>query len=55
MTVYRYHPVHGLVSATDPNGVVTEFTYDGYGRLTESSFLDADVQKAVTEKYVYKF
>ena len=55
VTVYRYHPVHGLVSATDPNGVVTEFTYDGYGRLTESSFLDADAQKAVTEKYVYKF
>lgn len=33
MTSYTYHPLYGVSSSTDANGVTTYFEYDGHGRL----------------------
>lgn len=35
VTVIQYEPLVGIVSETDPRGIVTRYTYDEFGRLDE--------------------
>lgn len=55
VTTYLYDPALGVVESVDPNGVVSRFAYDGYGRLTESGYLDPEGRKTALRKYVYRF
>ena len=36
VTVYDYAPTRGPVYRNDPNGNVTTWSYDGFGRMTEA-------------------
>lgn len=55
VTTYKYNPLHGVVSVTDPNNVVTGFDYDNYSRLTEGYYWDEDSRKIMLQKYIYNF
>lgn len=55
VTTYAYNPLHGVVSITDPNNVVTGFDYDNYSRLTDGYYLDGDSRKVMLQKYIYNF
>lgn len=35
MTTYTHEPLIGITSKSEANGVVTNYTYDGFGRLTD--------------------
>lgn len=35
VTLYQYAPQRGMVYKNEPNGNITTYTYDGFGRLTE--------------------
>lgn len=50
VTVYRYAPQRGVVYMNEPNGNVTTYSYDGFGRLTEIR----DKDGAVLEYNEYK-
>lgn len=50
MTVYRYAPQRGVVYMNEPNGNVTTYSHDGFGRLTEIR----DKDGAVLEYNEYK-
>lgn len=58
ITTFKYNPLQGLVSITEPNNVTTKFDYDHYSRLTGSYFLDfkspTDIRKTMLQKYIYK-
>ncbi len=54
VTLYDYDPVQGLTGVTDPNGVVTRFEYDHYNRLTDSYYVDPDLQKVMLQQYIYR-
>ncbi|MDD2954607.1 MAG: RHS repeat protein [Parabacteroides sp.] len=54
VTLYDYDPVKGLTGVTDPNGVVTHFEYDHYNRLTDSYYVDPDLQKVMLQQYIYR-
>lgn len=53
VTTYKYNPLHGVVSVTDPNNVVTGYNYDNYSRLTDGYYLDKDSRKVMLQKYIY--
>lgn len=50
VTVYRYAPHRGVVYVNEPNGNITTYSYDGFGRLTETR----DKDGAVLEYNEYK-
>jgi YD repeat-containing protein len=51
VTTYTYHPLKGMTSRTDPNGIVTFFVYDDLGRL---SFVK-DHEGNLLQKYDYNY
>ena len=52
VTTYTYSPLYGITSQTSPNGTVTSYTYDGFGRL--SSVLDHNGNVIRNHHYNYK-
>ena len=50
VTTYTYKPLVGIASMTDPRGVVTNYEYDGFGRLKTVTQAGK-----VIEKYDYHF
>lgn len=51
VTTYTYTPLLGMKTMTAPNGEVTNFEYDGFGRLTK--IMDND--KKIVEEYNYHY
>jgi len=49
ITVNTYDPLSGITSATDPNGKITYYDYDSYGRLK----LIRDNDKKILKSYAY--
>lgn len=52
ITTYTYKPLVGITSQTLPNGVKTEFRYDGFGRLIET--VDGNGNTTSKANYNYK-
>lgn len=42
---YKYKPLIGVISYTDPRGVCTEYEYDGFGRLIKSYIVEGSETK----------
>lgn len=55
VTSYEYKPLQGVVAITNPSGIITKFEYDGYNRLTDSYYLDADTRKVMLQQFIYRF
>ena len=54
VTVYKYIPEVGVSEVIQPNGFTTYYTYDTYGRLKESYFMEGSVKKMV-QNYNYNY
>ena len=61
VTTYKYKPLEGIESITDPQGITTYFEYDGLGRLINMKIgeknypADSDETKRVLENYYYNY
>lgn len=51
ITTYRYMPPYGIISQTDPDGIINTFDYDPYGRLE----LLKDHHGNIIKKYSYQY
>lgn len=54
VATYKYYFGVGIHTMTDPRGIVTNFTYDSYGRLKESYFTENN-KKRILEAYEYNY
>ena len=54
ITTYKWKPLVGITSMTDPAGVETRYTYDGLGRLTSKSQVINGTEKLL-EEYEYNY
>lgn len=57
VTTYTYKPLVGMLTMTDPRGIVTYFEYDNFGRLKESYYYDNNdkTKKRIVETYEYHY
>ena len=53
VTVFRHDPLKGVVSVTDPNGRETRYDYDGYARLTQTSYLKGGLKEVLLGRQEY--
>ena len=51
VTTYTYKPLVGILTMTDPRGVVTKYDYDSFGRLRKVTRADKVIE---THDYHYK-
>lgn len=54
VTVIQYEPLVGIISQTDPRGMVTRYTYDEFGRLDEI-IENKNGKEYVLQKNEYKY
>lgn len=55
VTVYKYIPDVGIVETIQPNGFTLYHTYDSYGRVTESYYMEGSTKRIVqTHEYNYR-
>lgn len=54
ITTYKWKPLVGITSMTDPAGVETRYTYDGLGRLTSKAQVINGTEKLL-EEYEYNY
>lgn len=54
VTTYSYSPLIGMVSSTAPNGIKTCYSYDSWGRLKETYFMDGATKKVI-QSYTYHY
>lgn len=52
ITIYSYKPTIGIVSATDPRGVTSEYQYDGIGRLKDVFLIEKNAQGVEVKKLI---
>jgi len=50
VTTYTYKPLTGMLTMTDPRGVVTNYDYDSFGRLNKVTQAGR-----VVEEYKYNY
>ncbi|HLP04035.1 MAG TPA: RHS repeat domain-containing protein [Paludibacter sp.] len=51
VTTYTYKPLVGMTSKTDPNGIITRYTYDSFNRLATTT--DNNLNLTSAYKYGY--
>lgn len=49
VTTYTWYPSRGVASVTDPSGITTTYSYDGFGRLTKV----VDAEGNTLDSYTY--
>lgn len=54
VTSYTYKPLVGMLTATDPRGVITYYEYDGFGRLKET-YIKENGLKKILQTYDYHY
>ncbi len=54
VTNYKYIPLFGVTSVTDPRGMSTYYNYDSYGRVTRIYIIENGQEKTI-EKYDYNY
>lgn len=54
VTTYKWQPLVGVASITDPAGIETRYAYDGLGRLTQKSQV-IDGSEKIIEEYEYHY
>lgn len=54
VTLYKHEPLVGICTEVKPNGLATNYRYDGFGRLVEKSILRKG-ENEKTESYKYKY
>ena len=47
ITIYEYKPSVGVVSMTDPRGIITHYNYDSSGRLAQVYLMENNVKKII--------
>ena len=60
VTTYKYNPLEGIESITDPHGITTYFNYDEFGRLInikigEKTMPATDETLRTIEEYLYNY
>lgn len=51
ITTYAYNPLIGLIHQTDPNGIITKYEYDDFGRLA----IIKDHEENILQRFEYHF
>ena len=54
VTTYTYKQLFGMMTATAPNGTVTYYDYDPFGRLKETYIMDGSTKKSL-QTYTYQY
>ena len=54
VTTYTYKQLFGMMTATAPNGTVTYYDYDPFGRLKETYIMDGSIKKTL-QTYTYQY
>lgn len=47
ISTYTYKPQVGMLTATDPSGQTIYYTYDSFGRLTQTYIMEGNVKKVI--------
>ncbi|MFV0311416.1 MAG: hypothetical protein ACK5KN_07180 [Dysgonomonas sp.] len=59
VTTYTYKPLVGMLTSTDPSGIITYYEYDDFGRLKETYIykdnIIAPANKQTLQKYEYHY
>lgn len=54
VTTYRYKPLVGILTITDPAGTVTYYEYDSFNRLKRTYIKENSVEKTI-RSYDYRY
>lgn len=55
VTIYKYKPLVGISSVTDPTGLTTYYTYDSFNRLQKISIQEPGGIEQTVETYEYHY